>query len=217
MMNRLMDMNSPLMQFLSRIGDVIFLNLLTLLCCIPIVTIGASVTALHVSLEKLRKDEGHLLKNFFTAFKSNFLQATALWLILLVFGAMAVFGILSYTFGNVPEGMNVATPLIMCIILFVLWLFVVSWVFPLQARFSNTVIGTLRNALVCSIAFIPRTIVMVVANILPFLLLTGNSAIFLTAMILWTLLYFGLVAWLISSLLRKPFMKLAPELEFDNI
>lgn len=216
-MNRLLDMNSPMMQFLSRMGDVILLNLLTLLCSIPIVTVGAAVTALHVALDKLKKDEGRLFPNFFNAFKANFLQSTALWLILVFFGAISAFGIFSYTFGYRPEGMNVSAPLIVCLIFFVLWLFTLSWTFPLQARFSNTVFGTLKNALICSIAFFPRTLVIVIINVLPFLLLTGNSAIFLTAMILWVMLYFGIGAWLITSLLRVPFQKLAPELELENL
>lgn len=216
-MNRLMDMNSPLMQFLSRVGDMILLNLLTLLFSIPLFTVGAAITALHVALEKLRKDEGTLFRNFFNAFKSNFLQATGLWLILVLFGAIAAFGILSYTFGYRPEGMNVSAPLIICLIFFVLWLFTISWAFPLQAKFSNTIFGTLKNALICSIAFIPRTLVIVIINILPFVLLTGNSTIFLAAMILWAMLYFGIGAWLIASLLRTPFQKLAPELELDDI
>ena len=216
-MNRLMDMNSPLMQFLSRVGDLIILNLLTLLFSIPVITVGAAVTALHVSMEKLRKDDGTLFKNYVSAFQSNFLQATGIWLVLVFFGAIASFGVLSYTFGYRPEGLNVSPLLIVCLVFFVLWLFAVSWAFPLQARFSNTVFGTLKNALICSIAFFPRTLVIVVINALPFVLMTGNSAIFLTAMILWAMLYFSVGAWLISSLLRVPFRKLAPELELEDL
>ena len=58
-MNRLFNLDSPIMVFLGKVGDLIWLNVLTMICCIPIVTVGASITALHyVSIKMVRNEEG---------------------------------------------------------------------------------------------------------------------------------------------------------------
>ena len=57
-MNRLFNLDSPIMVFLGKVGDLIWLNVLTMICCIPIVTVGASITALHyVSIKMVRNEE----------------------------------------------------------------------------------------------------------------------------------------------------------------
>ncbi len=72
------------MRGLSRLADMMILNILTLLLCIPVVTAGASLTAMYyVELKWARKEEGYVVKPFFREFKANFKQATGEWLIML--------------------------------------------------------------------------------------------------------------------------------------
>ena len=79
-MRSIFNLDSPIMSFLSRVGDLVWLNLLTLLCCIPVVTAGAAFTALHyVSIKMVRNEEGYLTRNYFKSFRQNFIQATLLW------------------------------------------------------------------------------------------------------------------------------------------
>ena len=66
------SINSPVIQFLAKVGDLIILNILTLILSLPIVTIGAATTALHYAVDKVFTDEGTLLKNYFHAFKIKF-------------------------------------------------------------------------------------------------------------------------------------------------
>ena len=76
------DEGSPVLRFLNRVTDLLVLNLLALLMCLPVVTVGASLTAMHYVLLKLvRDEEGYIAKSFFRSFKRNFLQATVIWLI----------------------------------------------------------------------------------------------------------------------------------------
>lgn len=64
-MGRLLDMDSPVMRFLNRVGDMMILNFMMIICCIPIVTIGAAYTAMHyVILKMIRGEEGYLIKGF---------------------------------------------------------------------------------------------------------------------------------------------------------
>ena len=80
-------MDSPVMRFLSRLCDLIILNLLCIVCCIPIITAGASITALFsVTLKMVKGEESYIAKGFFKGFKDNFKQATIIWLIVAAFG-----------------------------------------------------------------------------------------------------------------------------------
>lgn len=84
-MGRFFDLESPLMRVLNRVADLMILNLLMVVCCIPIITTGAAVTAMHyVLLKMVRGEEGYLIRGFFKSFKANFKQATLIWLIMLV-------------------------------------------------------------------------------------------------------------------------------------
>ena len=89
-MGRIFGLESPFMNFLNRVADLIWLNILTMICCIPVVTIGASLTAMNYVLLKMAKnEEGYITKAFFKSFKQNFKQATLILLIQLV-----IYGIL---------------------------------------------------------------------------------------------------------------------------
>ena len=81
---RIFSLNSPLMQKLSLLYDLIILNLLTIFCSLPVVTMGAAISALYDGVWRLRNHEGTLLRNYFQAFRSNFKQATLLFLPLLL-------------------------------------------------------------------------------------------------------------------------------------
>ena len=76
---------SPVMQFIGKVADFILLNLLTLVCSLPIITFGAAYTAkYYVSMKIIRGEEGTLFKAYFKSFKENFKQATLIWIIQLV-------------------------------------------------------------------------------------------------------------------------------------
>lgn len=164
-MSKIFDMDSPVMRFLSRMADLMILNLVALLCCIPIITIGASMTALHYVLLKMaRNEEGYIVKSFFKSFKDNFKQATIIWLIIAVFLVVFVGDILIFNY----SGMEF--PKVLRIILFALALLVamvVCYVFPVLSRFENTVFNTIKNALFMSILSLPKTILMLVLYALP--------------------------------------------------
>ena len=86
-MGKFFDMDSPVMRVLNRVGDLMIMNFLMILCCIPVITAGAAFTAMHYVLLKIvRGEEGYLIKGFFKSFKENFKQATILWLLMLLVG-----------------------------------------------------------------------------------------------------------------------------------
>lgn len=76
---------------MGRAADLMILNIVFIICCLPIVTIGASLTALHyVTLKMVRNEESYIVKSFFKSFKQNFKQATIINLIMLLFGGSCI-------------------------------------------------------------------------------------------------------------------------------
>ena len=92
---KIFDLDSPLMNVLNKMADLMWLNILTLICCIPIITAGAAFTSMHyVALKIVRNEESYITRSFFKSFKTNFRQATLIWLMILLIAA--VLGLLHY-------------------------------------------------------------------------------------------------------------------------
>lgn len=161
--------DSKLTVVLNTIGNLMVLNILALICMLPVVTAGASLTALYtMTMRIVRKEEGSIIRGFWGAFKDNLKKSTAIWLMgggLLVFMAFDIWLLRSIT-GNFGLAYRV--------LLFVLMLFigmVLMHAFALTARFENTVKNTLKNALVIVVSHLPQSLLMLVIFLLPILLL----------------------------------------------
>ena len=88
-MRNLFNFDGPVLQFIHKIVYSVYLNILWFLCCIPIVTVGASTTALfYVTLKMSKNEEGNITKAFFHSFRENLKQGTLIWLILLALGIL---------------------------------------------------------------------------------------------------------------------------------
>ena len=84
-MNKVFNFEGPVFTFLSRLADLFWLNLLYILCCLPVITAGAATTALfYVTLKMAKDEEGYITRSFFKSFKDNFIQATLIWAAFLV-------------------------------------------------------------------------------------------------------------------------------------
>ena len=82
--------DSPIMSFLSKVADLLFLNILTLIFSIPLITIGAATTAAHYTALKIHREEGHVWSSFWKSFKENLGQSTGIWLIFVVYWLVSV-------------------------------------------------------------------------------------------------------------------------------
>ena len=156
--------DGPIMSFLSRVADILMLNILTLIFSIPLITIGAATTAAHYTALKMRREEGHVWSSFWKSFKENLGQSTGIWLIFVVYWLVSV---MSYNIA-VQMGGTVAT-LVQGVIMATLILsaFLYAWVMPLQARFINPIKGTFKNAFYMSFKHFFRTLLMALLNLLP--------------------------------------------------
>mgnify|MGYP001155675585 CR=1 FL=1 len=164
-MGKLFDLDSPVMRALNRVTDLLWLNFLVLICCLPVITAGAAFTAAHyVCLKMCRDEESYITREYFKSFKLNFKQSTLIWLLVLLvtFILGADYYIIKNVDLNIPkilQGVMVAAG--------VLFLFMSLWVFAVQSRFENKVFRTMKNALSLSIAQLPRTFLMIILHLLP--------------------------------------------------
>lgn len=199
-MRKLFDADSGLMRGLSRLTDLVLLNLLFILTSIPLVTIGASASALYsVFFRWHRQEESGYVKAYFHAFARDFKEATVLWLAFVVFMAISIFDIWFFFYQTEP----LSYLGVLFGFLGAMGLFTYSYAIILVSVFANSFAGTLKNALLMAVAYFPRTLVMALINLLPFLLVGLFPNLALQLGWLLVLLAFSGGAYL-NSLLLKP-------------
>lgn len=209
------DLDSPLMKALNRMTDILWLNILTLVCSIPIITAGASFTALHYACLKMVRDEdGYITREYFKSWKKNFKQATIIWIIML-----AVFGLLAadvYCIHVMSTNTAILFAAICAAAIFVLMTSL--YVFPVLSHFENTIIGTIKNSFFMSILALPRTILMALLTVAPLALLYAveyfNTMTWLVPLIF--LFGYSAPAYVCAMLYNKFFKKFEPESESTN-
>ena len=197
---------------MSKVADLCILNIICVVCCIPIITAGASITAMYyVTLKMVRNEEAYILRSFFKSFKQNFKQATIINLIMLLIGVVL------YVDLNVSKAMQGGAGQIFYVIFmaFVLIYFILFlYVYPVLARFYNTIKNTIKNALFMAIRHFPYTVVMVIIAVCPLLLLLVKSyQIQSTLFVLFLLMGFALIAYCNSYFLAKIFDNYMPKEE----
>ena len=210
-MGKVFNFEGPVFSFLSRLADLFWLNLLFILCCIPVITVGAASTALYyVTLKMAKDEEGYITKSFFKSFKDNFFQATVIWILFLVIAAVMLIDLRIANGGNVADFFNdpsvsnivVVAVGVMCIVL----LMTLTYVFPLLAQFDNTVKNTVKNAFLISIRHLPYTFLMILVSFVPVALIWFSPALLILVLIM-----FSATAYINSKYLNKIFVLYMPD------
>lgn len=202
-MGRMFDVDSPLMDVLNKITNLVVLNLCFLVSCIPVITIGAGLTALYsVNLKMIRSEESYVFKSYWKAWKENFAQSTKVWLMVLIIG-----GIFAADFRIIPllpKGISTFFGIVVLAI-FILFVITLLYVFPYMARFRDGIKASVKNAFIMSIAHIGYTVTIV--------LITGacvgisifNLSVMLRAIFIWIVIGAGLLTFIQSFFFRKVF------------
>lgn len=203
-------MDSPLMRFLTKIADLMVLNILFCVTSIPLITIGASWTALYsVTLKMVRDEEGSVSRSYFRSFRQNFRQATLLWLGVLVVLALLVLDIRvlnGMAGGTAPGLLRVGVE-----ILALLGIMVLQYLFPSLARFEASLADTLKNACMMALAHLPKTALMTVAAVGAVWITLINNTTIAVGLMVWPLIGFSLMAFGNSGILRKIFDNYVPK------
>ena len=195
-------------RFISGFANLVLLSLCWLVCCIPLVTIGASCSALFSVCFKMTNDEdGHIVRQFFAAFRGNFRQATAAWLIFLPVGALILWAGYLYFFGMWDVSGAADFFAVVIVILAAVYLVVMTYVFAVAARYENTAVQTIKNALFIGLRYIGRTIILAAVTLTVVFMCCWNYVTMLFGVILAP----GFLCYIHSSFIIRIFEKLERE------
>ncbi len=206
-MKNLFNLENPFLQFLTKVGDMILANFLFLLCCMPVVTVGAAMTALHKVTQDIATDsESGLLRTFFRAFRENFKQATTAWLVMLVFFVgMGCNLLLVVTYLN-------GVPAIICNVFIgiaiALMVLVSTYLYPLMVRYDNTLKEHVLNSSILAIVKLPRTLLMVFVNLLPLFIAYFSMQTLFSTLVFWLTIGFAFSSYISSTLLLPVFREM---------
>ena len=202
-MRNLFSYDNPIMQMLMKVGDMIILNLIFLLCSLPIVTIGAAQAGLYTAMKVMQdpEDDSSLVSAYFRGFKNGFLTVTLSW------GLMTVALLLVTYVGAYAAGLGL--PNWICIVPVAILAWYTAQIPAFHSRFGCTAIQLIRNVWFLIIAHPLRTLGVAVVTWLPIgLLLSPYNLYFFTLVPIWCTLYFSTAASFGYSFLKKPFQVL---------
>lgn len=213
-MNKIFNMDNKFFTVMSRVADLMLLNILFIICCLPVVTIGASATAMYyVTLKMARNEESYIIKSFFQSFRRNFRQSTIIWLMMLAAG------ILLFVDYNIVSQIESALSKIifygLCFITLI-YLLVFVYIFPVLSRFDNTIKNTFKNAFLMSLRHLPYSIAFIVIMAAPFVITFIHPVIMMYGLLVWILIGFSLFSFLSALLFVKIFDHYMPK-EEDTI
>lgn len=201
-MRKFFSDSNPVIRGLTKLADLMWLNALFIITSLPLFTIGAAASALYYeSMRVVQGEEAYITRDFFKAFKNNFKYATIVWIVsaflILLFGyTFYVLGKSDLSYAHIAMGILGVPIILIC--------FMLLYVFPIMSRFENTLMNTVINALLISLAQFPKTILMLAFSAVPILLVLSS----LNWFPLLILGGFAIVAYVNGSFMNKIFEKI---------
>ncbi|PKG21556.1 YesL family protein [Niallia nealsonii] len=200
-MNHIFEWNGPLYRFLLKICELMLLNCLFLLFCLPIITIGASTTALYaITLKMVRNEEVNLLAGFIQAVKKNFKQSTAIWIFLVIMGSILY---IDYSFLKQYAGPFSLLVHISLFFFSLVYLITILFVFPYISRFKNSVKESIGNTLKMAAANPIKIMPILIISLFPVVLMLISPYLFVFCLYLSVFLGFSFIAYLNSFFIRN--------------
>lgn len=202
------SMDSGFYRFISRLGDLMILNILFLVGCIGIITIGPSLTAMYtVLLKMLRNESGYIVREYWRAFRRNFKQSVILWGISIVLGIVIYFDIIiSDIIGGVPgDGMKI-------IFLFfgMIYVSVLSYLFAVQSQFENTTWNMVKNSFWMAVGYLPFTISILVIELIPVFIIMVRPEMFWYLLPVMLTVGFGVIGYMCAHVFDHIFKNYMP-------
>lgn len=205
-MDNIFSYDSKFIEALDNISDIIILNLLFIISCIPIITIGTSITSMYyVALKMVRDENSSVIKLFIKSFKENFKISTIVWTLMIVvlsvlFIDFKIIGLIS------SKGLSLILR-VSSIMISIMFIFLFTYVFPIIAKFENSIKNTIINSILISVQNLPFTIIMVILNFLPIITVNLFTHLWPYILFLYIMSGFALISYLNSIFLNKIFNK----------
>lgn len=206
-----MNEDNSLYIFLNRIGDVVVANILFIVCCIPLVTIGPALTALyHCMLRLVKGNNSGMAKTFLKAFRQNFRQSILSWM------GIAAGGVLLFCnirFLSQIDSVIGRSLLYLSGAIAVLLVIETFYLFPVIAAFANSMGKLLKNAFLFAFLHFPTTVCIAVVTLLPLYMTYRDLGLLPLYAFCWFFFGFGLTAYINSFFLYRIFK---PYLDSDT-
>ena len=215
---KIFNMDSPLMRFLEKIANLMILNWLMLICCIPIITIGPAITAAYcVALKMVRNEEGGIFHDFMHSFRLNMKQGIVIGLIVIGVGVALVFEI--YWMYQISQFGGTFDKLIYYVLLFLaaVFLMTINYVWALLARFNNTTRQIFKTARALAVRHIIATIVMGVIAAIPVVMMMYSVASLTLAGLFYLWLGIPAIAYLQGIFMMRIFDQYMPKEDTEEI
>lgn len=198
-MGRFFDLDSGFFRFLNKVFDMLVLNLLTVLLCIPIVTAGPAFASLYyITMKEVRNEEGYVIRPYFKFLKENFRQGLILELIVIAAAVIMTSDLYIMYQWTAQDSSFLLMALFALLVGFAVIVAVTAvFVFPMLARFDNSIKGILTNSLMMAFRHLPQAVEVVVIWVLCGVLMYIN--------LLSVFFAFGLGAYLTSMIFVKIF------------
>ena len=208
-MSRFFNTDNPVMEFIAKVFDLVILNLIFIFSCVPIITIGASTSALsYVTFKMVRGEDPYIWRNFWKSFRQNFKQGTLVW----------IFSILIFIFlGMDFYIINSQNTSLFAVVRILLWivcavaLSVFLYVFPVISHFVCTTKQALKNALLMTFGHLPYTLMMLALAGLLLFLCSSSSKLFAMIVVLSGICGFSVVSFVYSIMFDRIFQKYESE------
>lgn len=202
-MKQLFSLDSKFMQILMTVGDYIILNVLFLVCCVPIVTIGAARSALYRVMFEMLEDNGNLYKKFFKCFAKDI--KTTLPVFLLKGGVTLFLCWDLWLIFNNKLPFSSALFMIAVLLFLLLWAVAFSSVGPQIALFKSSFKQYLLNGLYIAITQPWRALAVGVMDIFPIVFFLLDPVLMMVLGPVWFFLYFSVSTNVSARLWKKPF------------
>lgn len=205
MSNSPFSYENPIMQTMMTVGDLIILNFLFILCCLPVFTIGAAQAGMYTAMRVMRdkEDDSSLVAAFFRGFKNGFGKVTAAWGLMLIAAALIAYCCMwGYGFG---------LPAWSCILPVAIAVWFVTQIPAIHSRFDCTPGQLIRNSWFLVIAHPIRTLATTALVWLPMVVFLLDAFLFIQVTPLWCVVYYSLAFLFGQTFLAKPFATMVEE------
>jgi len=194
--------DNPFFEAMGRFGDIIVVNLLFLLCSLPVVTMGAALAAMYRTFHEMEEGtEGSVPKTFFRYFVRGIRPCTPVWLVMLLSGALLAFDVLFLGYAGMQGIWKAVGAGTGCLIL--LWEMVSAWLPIVLAEGEKRGMDSLKEAALLAVLHLPATLVMAVLNNILLICLILDVYYVMAAAPLYVVFGFGLTAFLNTKIVRK--------------
>lgn len=196
------DSNNPFFAFMGGLADVAVVNILFILCSLPVVTAAASITAKYAVLRRMR--EGGMtsvVRCFFQEFQTCLKTSLSAWLVQLLTGCLLIFDLMFVTRAKDHLFWHVIGMGLGC--LFLLWMMVSSYLFPAALFKGRTVKAAVRESFLLAARNLPYTLAMILVNAVPVLCFWFGGFFLALATPIYLVAGFGAGAYLNTMLLGR--------------